>query len=316
MNNSNEPLDLFSSLEDIEGPEPPELFIPPDIKNDWAVKDSITSMEYPIFSLSKNPDTSIRQYTRGDKTLRIIPSGLGAATVFDQDLLIYCISQIAEAANQGKKVSRRIKIEIHPFLKGTQRSTGGASYERVVDMCRRLKGTTIETNIKTNETERLHGFGLIEDYKVTKPTKNEKGALELEVTISEWFYRAAIEFNILTLNPDYFKLHQALERRLYEIGRKHCGDQAWWSCSIPLLLEKTGSTLSEKYFRREIKNIIANNKLPEYTLALDISTRPHQLVFLTKDNAKLFLGAHRKNKLEWLNKILGFEEKGKSKLLL
>ena len=53
--------------------------------------------------------------------------------------------------------------------------------------------------------------------------------------------KGAMDFDILTLHPDYFSLGQALERRLYELARKHCGDKAWWEISLPLLLEKTGN---------------------------------------------------------------------------
>lgn len=140
--------------------------------------------------------------------------------------MIYLVSQTARAANDGEPVSRRIRLSVTHFLTRTRRSTGGDSYARVVDMCRRLRGTTIETNIRTTEEERTKGFGLIEDYEVTAKTKNGKGALEMEVTLSEWLYRAAVEYKVLTLNPGYFSLSQALERRLYELARKHCGGAA------------------------------------------------------------------------------------------
>ena len=46
---------------------------------------------------------------------------------------------------------------------------------------------------------------------------------------------------ILTLHPDYFRLRRALDRRLYELVRKHCGRQADWSISIEKLYNKCGS---------------------------------------------------------------------------
>lgn len=264
--------------------------------HNWPVKDDVSSMEYPIFSLSKNHDTRIRQYSRGGKSIRIIPSAYGSATVFDKDILIYCISQIVRAADAGAQVSRRIRIDVHPFLVGTRRSTGGAAYERVVDMCRRLKGTTIETNVKTNEKEQLEGFGLIEDYRVTTWTKNQKGALELELTISEWLYRAAVEFDILTLHPDYFSLSQALERRLYELGRKHCGgNKAWWEIGLPLLHEKTGSSQSLRRFKQNIKDIVSRDALPDYRIRLDETIKPNKVVFLTRNHCKII------EKQQWLN---------------
>ena len=281
-----------------------DLFVVIETLYEWPVKDDTSSMEYPIFSLSKNRDMRIRRYSRGGKSVRIIPSAYGAATVFDKDVLIYCISQLVRAADAGMPISRRVRVDVYPFLVGTRRSTGGAAYERVVDMCRRLKGTTIETNVKTNEKEQTEGFGLIEDYRITSYTKNKKGALELELTISDWFYRAAMSFDILTLHPDYFGLGQALERRLYELARKHCGNKAWWEISIGLLHEKTGSSQSLRRFKQDLKEIIVDDPLPDYHIALDETTKPNKAVFLTRDNAKLVFEANRADRLPWISRLL------------
>ncbi|MDE4928792.1 replication initiator protein A [Ralstonia insidiosa] len=312
--NTPELADLFGELQVIsseqaasdetDAPAQGDLFEVVVLVHDWPVKDDVSSMEYPIFSLSKNKDTRIRTYSRGGKTLKVIPSALGAATVFDKDILLYCLSQIVKAHEAGMTVGRRLKIAVHPFLIGTRRSTGGAAYERVLDMCRRLKGTTIETNVKTNEREQVEGFGLIEDYKVTQYTKNGKGALELELTIADWLYRAAIASDILTLHPNYFSLGQALERRLYELGRKHCGQQPWFVIGLPLLQEKAGSTQSASHFRTELKDIIKNDRLPDYRLALDESSKPNQLVYMTRDNKRLVTEANRAGKLTWVSGLL------------
>jgi len=53
-------------------------------------------MEHPFFSLSKNPDTTIRRYEHNGNWLEIVPSVKGLATIYDKDVLIYCISQIME----------------------------------------------------------------------------------------------------------------------------------------------------------------------------------------------------------------------------
>lgn len=281
-----------------------DLFMVMNVTHDWPVKDDMSSMEHPLFSLSKNASKEIRSYTRGANTLKIIPSAVGAPTIFDKDLLIYIISQITEATNKNIKVSRRVHINVTHFLKGTRRSTGGASYARVVDMCRRLRGTTIETNIRTTEEERTKGFGLIENYDVKTATKNGKGALELEVTLSDWMFRAALEYKVLTLNPNYFSLSQALERRLYELSRKHCGDQPWWEIGIDILQAKMGSEQDPRRFRQELKTIVTANNLPDYRLGLDESTKPAKLVVMTSDNHKLVTAAHAKNRLSWIAQFL------------
>jgi len=44
---------------------------------------------------------------------------------------------------------------------------------------------------------------------------------DIEITLSEWVYRSVISKNVLTLNRDYFRLRKPLERRMYELARKH-----------------------------------------------------------------------------------------------
>lgn len=281
-----------------------DLFVM-DALVDVSIKDDLSSMEHPIFSLSKNKDTRLREYSRGGRILRIIPSTVGAATVFDKDILIYALSQIVAAEDKGLRTSRRVRIETHPFLAQTQRSTGGAAYERIIDMCRRLKGTILETNIRTNEEEQTKGFSLIEDYSVTRKTKNGKGALEVEITLSDWFYRAAKAFHVLTLHRNYFALSMPLERRLYELARMHCGnDKAYFSIGIDGLHKKTGTTQELKYFRRELNQIMDADRIPEYRVLIDESTRPAKVVFATRDNKKLLHSLRENNKLDWYSKLV------------
>jgi hypothetical protein len=113
-------------------PEQGDLFLC-EIAN-WPVKDDVASMEVPLFSLSKNKDLKIRTFKRGNKSVNIIPSSVGAATVFDKDLLIYIASQIVEQLNlnkargDNKPVSRTVQIESIDFLHGTSRGDGRRSF--------------------------------------------------------------------------------------------------------------------------------------------------------------------------------------------
>jgi len=77
---------------------------------------------------------------------------------------------------------------------------------------------------------------------------------------------------VLTLRPEYFRLDGGLERRLYEIARKHCGRQPDWNIGLELLRKKTGSTASIRKFRQLLKQTAHDNPLPEYTLKYDADT--------------------------------------------
>jgi hypothetical protein len=67
-------------------------------------------MEFPLFTLSTNPDTAIREYHQPgtNKHVRIIPPVIGAATVFDKDLLLFIGSQIIEGRKAGLPISNTV----------------------------------------------------------------------------------------------------------------------------------------------------------------------------------------------------------------
>jgi plasmid replication initiation protein len=76
----------------------------------------------------------------------------------------------------------------------------------------------------------------------------------IELTLSEWLYNAIVATEVLTLSRDYFRLRKGLERRLYELARKHCGLQAKFTISLETLLKKSGATCSIREFRRQIRD--------------------------------------------------------------
>lgn len=300
-----------------------ELFVC-EIAN-WPVKDDLASMEVPLFSLSKGRDLEQREYRRGNRYLRVIPSSVGSATVYDKDLLLYISSQIVEQLNlnkaqgQDKPVSKTVVVYSTDFLTGTERGEGGASYDRIIDMLRRLRGTTIETNIPTGGRVQTTGFSLIDNYKVlsekkTKQTKRDKdgkvteekeGArvLSFTVTISDWLFEGLQTYEVLTLDKSYFKLTSAIHRRLYEIARKHCGDQPMWKVNIDLLAEKIGFKRPRFKFRDELREAIRADALPQYRLALDTMATPDDVVFYTRDSGALSRELIRTNKAAWYGSL-------------
>lgn len=304
---------------DKQEPEQGSLFVC-EITN-WPVKDDLASMEFPLFSLAKQKDTKTREFRRGNKVVRIIPSSVGAATVFDKDLLLYIASQIVEAHDQGRPVSRTVQIDSFDFLVGTGRGDGRASFERIIDMLRRLRGTTIETNVPTGKEKvmQTEGFSLIDHFKVLsnktrvdqkvdkKSGKTETVEIErvfsFTVTISEWLYNGLLNFEVLTLDRGYFQLSRSFDRRLYEIARKHCGDQAVFKINIDGLAEKIGTARQRFKVRDEIRAAIEADNLPEYRIALDTARSPDQVVFYSRDSAKVAQHLMKTKEYDWFNAL-------------
>ncbi len=236
---------------------------------DAAPKGDMASMEHPIFSLSTKPDTAIREYHHRGLSVRITPSVGGLATVHDRDILIYCISQIIRGINDGRPVSRTVRFQASDLLKATNRMTTGRGYELLKAAMKRLQGTQIETNIAAGGQEVFEVFGLVEKARVVREVRAGR-MQEIEIVLSEWVFSAIQAKEVLTLSRDYFRLRKPLERRLYELARKHCGTQPRWTIGLDLLQKKCGSNSSPKKFRELVQAVIAEDEehghMPDYAI--------------------------------------------------
>ena len=180
---------------------------------DAIPKDDMATMEHPVFSLSTRPDRRILRYEHNGVRIEVTPSVKGLATIHDKDILIFCISQLMAALNAGRRVSRTLTLKAHDLLVATNRETSGDAYREI---------TT--------------GFGLIEGWEIVRRTRGGR-MVSVAVTLSEWLYRAVLSKSVLTLSRDYFRLRKPLERRIYELARKHCGRQDGWTVSVDTLEE-------------------------------------------------------------------------------
>ncbi len=226
-------------------------------------KHDLASMEHPLFSLTTRPDRRILSYCHNDVEITVTPSVKGRATIFDADILIFCISQLMAAINAGRPTARRLTLTAHDLLLATRRETSGDGYRRLRDAFERLAGTRITTNIVTGERETTTGFGLIESWEIVRRTRGGR-MMSVAVTLSEWLYQAVLSKSVLTLSRDYFSLRRPLERRLYELARKHCGRQSDWCVSVETLCKKSGSASPRRVFRAMLREIIRADALPDY----------------------------------------------------
>ena len=249
---------------------------------DAVLKDVMQYMEHPFYSLSKKPETRIRRYAHNGNWLEITPSVKGLATIYDKDILIYCISQIMAKLRKGEKVSQRVHINSHDLLVFTNRGTAGKDYLALSEAIDRLAGTRISTNICTGDVEQYDNFGLIDAASIRRKNGLDGRLLWCEIKLSDWVFNAIRHNEVLTLHPDYFRLRKPLERRVYEIARKHCGQQSEWRISLQNLLKKTGSQSEMKKFRHMLKGLQENNHLPDYEVFLD----DHNVVFKNRSNIK------------------------------
>lgn len=240
---------------------------------DAIPKDDMGSMEHPIYSLSTKPDCTIKSgYLHNGVKITITPSVLGLATIHDKDIVIYCVSQLVAKGNAGLPLHKTLHLRAYDLLVSTNRNTDGRGYKQLEAALERLSGTRIKTNLKTNEQTIKEGFGLIDSWRVIRNTKSERMS-EIQITLSDWVFNAVLGREVLTLHRDYFRLRKPLERRIYELARKHCGKKDEFTISLDVLKKKCGSASDDPEFRRLVRVICTEDAehghMPDYAVVLD-----------------------------------------------
>ena len=141
--------------------------------------------------------------------------------------MIYAVSQLVAAMNAGRQdLSPIVRLTAYDLLVSTNRHAGGGDYDQLQKAFERLAGTRITTDIRTNGVRQREGFGIIDGWKIIEKHPANGRMVAVELRLSDWLYDAIVGREVLTLSRDYFRLSGGLERRLYELARKHCGYQS------------------------------------------------------------------------------------------
>ena len=149
----------------------------------------------------------------------------GIATIYDQDLLIFVISQLdGSEPRRGCNRARRITFHALPvFRVDRKRTPRAALITRLREALLRLRTTNIETTIRSastqggTESSSSRGFPRWAQWRRT-----EKSA-GIEVVLAEWLYESVQDFHVLTLDKRYFDIAGPVERWLYLYARKATG---------------------------------------------------------------------------------------------
>lgn len=238
---------------------------------DISFKDIHQEMEHPFYALSKKPDLTVRKYNHNGNTIQIKPSLDGMPTIYDKDVIVFCISKLMWQKREKLPMSKTVMFKPSEFIKFTSRNNSAKIYKSLLSSIERLQGMQIKTNIKTGKERNERVFSLIDSgdlvYKENEDGSN--GRLKYAyVTLSDWVYNSIEANEVLTLNRDYFKLSRPTEKRLYEMFRKHCGNQAKFEISLDKLHYKSGSLMTKAKFRFELKGIAKEQTIPDYNFRI------------------------------------------------
>ena len=178
---------------------------------DAKPKDDMASMEHPVFSLSIKPDMRELEYTSAQgNRVRIVPSGVGLATIMDKDILLFCISKLMADKQTGKTITPVVEATAHEIMIATNWQTNDDSYRRFENALLRLRGTTIVTDVKTGGTIQSKGFGLIEEWETIRKDAHGNATpfgrqSRVSIRLSDWTFRAIQANEVLTIDRRYFQ---------------------------------------------------------------------------------------------------------------
>jgi len=241
---------------------------------DYAPKDHPDMMERPFFAIAKRKRLRPIVYENADGSVWIKVTGHpehGMATIWDADILIYCISKVVAARDAGDNdFGASIFVTPYELLKGIARETGGKNYNELMAAIKRLKTTTIETNIRGGKNRIAIFNWLAEVEGEGRMVENPEQLKTLELRLSNWLFKGIMSGKgVLTLDREWFLLKGGLERVIYRIARKHAGEQPQgWTCRVELLHQKTGSEEPIRNFAVRLRRLVQRNNLPRYVMSL------------------------------------------------
>ncbi len=247
---------------------------------DVSTKDSRSLMDVAVFRLSK------RDKRAGETIRHVLADGYvevkagpdGMASIWDYDIVLMAISYLAEGAKayragRAEKPGRVFRPHISDVLKFCRRSDGGRQYEEIEAALDRLKNTTLKF-VRTRPgkggrvVREADAEGLISNYRTISYAETGR-LMSVEIELPTWIYREVVDAKhpeVLTIDPAFFLIDLGIGRFLYRLARRAAGrGSAKWSYET--IYQRSGSTGTFKKFTYALRQIIAANDLPEYTLS-------------------------------------------------
>lgn len=234
-------------------------------------------MERPFFALSKRR-TSVAEYVSPSGDIRILvePGAAGMATVYDADLVMFLLNQVA---NSAPGIGSTLLLEPSEYFAAVGSRRGGDQYRSLRDTIERLLTTRVTTNAGPDGKP-----GPTRTFSWLEQAVRERDGWH--VRMADWIAEGATTRYMLLVSPEYFGL-SGYERFLYLTARKHVGRDPVkrFPIGISTLWKKSGSAAPLARFRHEMKRLAEQNALPDYSIEWDersVAKREAHVVFARK----------------------------------
>jgi plasmid replication initiation protein len=237
-------------------------------------------MERPFFSIAKGKRTKPIEYaeTRDGSSISIRidgKAGVGIATIWDHDVMLWATSQIIDVLNRGRRPSPKLRFHMNELLRSIGRTDArgkaqATRYNELRAALERLRTTSVvivTTEQRGNKQKQTRvAFSWLDS---VGDVREDGEPDQAELTLSQWFYQGITAGKVLAIDPAYFRLTGGLERVIYLIARKHCGRQPEWRIKPDRLQAKTGSEDARKGFMFKLRKLAQADTLPGYAMTLE-----------------------------------------------
>lgn len=207
-------------------------------------------------------EMSPRRFDYKNKFIQFSPSPTGLPTIRDFDVLIYCVTWIANAAMDGRDedVGPVYQFDVEDFYKFSGRAQNGERENVLIQGLERLAGSSIQTNTKPLGLDSV-ASNFIEKYQLGR---DEAGRLRtLKIKLPHMVYCLAHNELFDQIHPDYFPL-SAARRLIYLFLKQYCGSDEKLPVPFAKLHEVTGSASPLRKFLPVINEMVTK-PLPEFS---------------------------------------------------
>jgi plasmid replication initiation protein len=232
-------------------------------------------MAFPFFALSKNPWMKALAYEHADVSIQVRPSAKGVATIYDKEIVLYIASLMAEKLESGEQVQQDFVFTAHDLFSVTGANHSARSYARLSEALERLQGTQIKTNIEAGGEGEEGFFSWLSEARLhyTRTRTGERRLKAVKVRLCDWLYRAILrDRQVLDYATTYFQLGP-IERRIYEVARASV-EGGVFEADLATFRLQIGYQNPLSNFRISLKQIAAENAIPDYDMALIEEAHP------------------------------------------
>lgn len=232
------------------------------------LKHKANEIEFNFFSLNNN-DSRSRLYKNNWVQIAVKPGIGGLITIFDKDIWIYSVYKIQKHIHLENIFQRNIKFTPYKLFKKIKKSNNKENYNFLKKSLLRLQGTVIRIEIRYNKYEKeMLEYNLIDSWKILEHKKKNLKFKEIEIIIPNWLYKTLQKYKkIYKFNKNYFKIKNAINRRIYEIIYRNCKNKNYFSISLEELYCKTECKIKMKIFKNKMKHLSKINNFPDYYIS-------------------------------------------------